>query len=125
MARFFGLSRPRSHAMSRFLSRRTFLGISASALGAACLPSGVRAGPRGDFPGFSLGIQSYSLRGYSAMDAIQHAADLGFKHMEFYPGHFPLDAANEQIEERKKTMASLGMAMLGHGVNGFGGDHQA
>jgi inosose dehydratase len=112
--------------MSRSVSRRTFLSVSAGALGAACLPSSsLCAGPTGDFAGFSLGVQSYSLRGYSAMDAIQHAADLGFKHMEFYPGHFPLDASDEQIEERKKTMASLGMAMLGHGVNGFGGDHEA
>jgi sugar phosphate isomerase/epimerase len=112
--------------MSSVMNRRTFVGLSAAAAGAACLRwPRVAAGDTESFGGFTLGVQSYSLRGYSAADAMQHAADLGFKHVEFYPGHFPLDSTDEQIDERKSTMSGLGMAILGHGVNGFDADHEA
>ena len=113
--------------MHAALSRRRFVGLAAAGLGLAALRSPrLRAAAEEEgFPGFSIGIQSYSLRGYNAEDAMRHAHDLGFVHMEFFDAHFPLDSTPEQIAERKSTMEGYGMRIAGHGVNGFGGDHEA
>jgi sugar phosphate isomerase/epimerase len=91
-------------------------------LGAARLG---RAEDSAEQPAFLIGIQSYSLRGYPVDEAIQHAADLGFAHMEFYSAHFPLDSTPEQIAAMQEKMASHNLKIQGHGVNGFGGDHDA
>src|SRR5262245_13190 len=112
--------------MSSF-SRRGFLGVAASAAGAAMLGRSRlgAADEPAEFPGFLIGIQSYSLRGFPVDQAIQHAADLGFVHMEFYGDHFPLDSTPEQIAAMQEKMASHNLKIAGHGVNGFGGDHEA
>ncbi len=104
-------------------SRRRFLGST----GAAALSFGFPIKSRAlgsKVPGFSIGIQSYSLRGFSVEDAIQHAANLGFAHMEFFPGHFSPDSEPAKIETMKQTMDAAGMKMLGHGVHGFTADHE-
>jgi inosose dehydratase len=113
-------------AMSLF-SRRSFLGVAAGAAGAALLgPSRfVSCQESSEFPGFLIGIQSYSLRGFPVDQAIQHAADLGFAHMEFFGDHFPLNSTPEQITAMQEKMASHNLKIAGHGVNGFGGDHEA
>ena len=100
-------------------SRRSFLqATSLIAAGAACgtLPGIALAaepvGPR-------LGIQLYSLRGYTRDEALQHASDMGFEQVEFYSGMLPLNASDEEIAETKKKVADLGMSISGHGVNRF------
>ncbi len=110
--------------MSSSCSRRRFLGSSA----AAALCSGIPLtswAQDSKKPGFSIGIQSYSLRGFSVEDAIKHASDLGFAHMEFYSAHFSQDSKPEEIESMKQTMAAAKMKMLGHGVHHFSADHEA
>jgi inosose dehydratase len=72
-----------------------------------------------------LGIQMYSLRGYKVDEALRHARDLGFRHIEFYGGMFPVDASAEQIAAMRKQVADLGLSITAHGVNGFGADAAA
>ena len=66
-----------------------------------------------------LGIQLYSLRGFTVDQALQHAKDLGFEQVEFYSGMLPIDASAEQISAMRKKVKSLGMSISAHGVNRF------
>jgi len=72
-----------------------------------------------------LGIQLYSLRGYSRDEALQHAKALGFQQVEFYSGMFPTDASAAQIAAIKQQVADLGLTISAHGVNRFGSDFAA
>jgi sugar phosphate isomerase/epimerase len=111
--------------MSNRMSRRTFVGLAAGLSGAAMWGLPRLRGEERKFAGFSIGIQSYSLREYSADEAIQHAKDLGFEHVEFYPGQFKPDSTPEQIDAMKQKMGSLGLRISGHGVSRFTKDHEA
>lgn len=107
------------------LSRRRFLATSSAAVAAAAF-AGRTAWAKYDqsrFPGFKVGLQSYSLRGFDVDKAIQHAGDLGCAHLEFYGGHFPINSSAEQISAMNQKMADQGMTIYGHGVNRFGKDH--
>jgi inosose dehydratase len=75
--------------------------------------------------GLNLGLQMYSLRGYKPDVALRHASDLGFKHIEFYPGMFPITDDAAAIDAMKKQVADLGLTITAHGVNGFGKDAAA
>ena len=110
--------------MSAPWSRRRFLGTAAAA---AFVPGHHRVSRAGGSAksDFSIGIQSYSLRGFSTEEAIRHASELGFAHIEFYPGHFSNEATPAEIGAMKQTMAAAGMKMLGHGVHGFTANHEA
>lgn len=109
--------------MSRLsLNRRRFLTASAASVALAALPSTARA-TAGE--SLQLGIQLYSLRGYSRDEALRHAKSLGFQQVEFYGGMFPTDAATEQIAEVKQQVADLGLSISAHGVNRFGTDADA
>jgi inosose dehydratase len=72
-----------------------------------------------------LGIQLYSLRGYSVDQALRHAKDLGFEQVEFFSGMLPLDASAEQIAAQRQRVAELGMSISAHGVNPFSKDAAA
>ena len=75
--------------------------------------------------GLNLGLQMYSLRNYKPDEALRHARDLGFKHIEFYPGMFPITDDTAVIDAMKKQVADLGLTITAHGVNGFGKDAAA
>jgi inosose dehydratase len=115
--------------MSVAWSRRRFLASTAAVAATATFAHPLRAQAKpaqaGNVGQFSIGIQSYSLRGFSVEDAIRHSGELGFAHIEFYPGHFSQDATPDEIAAMKKTMGDAGMKMLGHGVHGFTADHEA
>ena len=111
--------------MSANFTRRRFLGTSAGLSAAAMLGFPRLSRGADKFAGFLIGIQSYSLRGFSADQAITYAKELGFDHIEFYSGQFSTESTPEQIDAMKAKMASLGMKMLGHGVNNFTKDHEA
>ena len=93
-------------------------GTAAAAGVAAATPLGrlLAATPAGDL---KLGIQLYSLRGYKVDEALRHARDLGFTHVEFYPGMYPVNSDAAAIEAMKRQLADLGLAISAHGVNGF------
>ena len=99
--------------------RRLLAAAGCTALAAAVRPSLAAAAD------LNLGIQLYSLRGYKVDEALGHARDLGFRHVEFYGGMFPLDSTPEQIAALRKKVADLGLTITAHGVNGFGGDAAA
>ena len=102
------------------ISRRHLL--ATGAVGTAALAMGAQSAER---EGFNLGLQMYSLRGYKPDVALQHARDLGFKHIEFYPGMFPITDDTAAIDAMKKQVADLGLTITAHGVNGFGKDAAA
>jgi sugar phosphate isomerase/epimerase len=98
-------------------TRRGFLtSTSLFAAGAACgvFPGSARAAAPGQ-P--KLGIQLYSLRGYSKDQALQHASKLGFEQVEFYSGMLATNASDEEIAATKKQVADLGLSISAHGVN--------
>ncbi|MBL8826411.1 MAG: sugar phosphate isomerase/epimerase [Planctomycetaceae bacterium] len=107
------------------LSRRRFLATAAALSSAAVInrPMQTLAALLAD-AGLPVGIQMYSLRGYSVDDAIQHAHDIGFRHLEFYSGQYPLNSTPEQIAAMNAKLSKLGCKITAHGVNRFTKDHE-
>jgi len=115
--------------MSPTSSRRRFLGTTVGAAAALALPKWgqvAEAKKLGDAKEsrFSIGVQSYSFRGFDVEKTIRVASELGFEHIEFYSGHFSDKSTAEEIGAMKKTMDAAGLKMLGHGVHGFSADHE-
>lgn len=79
-----------------------------------------RAAPR-----LQLGVQLYSLRGFPVDQALEHAAQIGFKQVEFYSGMLPVDASAETIGQMRKAVNDLGMTISSHGVNHVGTNRKA
>lgn len=102
-------------------SRRDVLSAAAG-VAAVCA---TRSAARAQDGGLNLGIQLYSLRGYPVDEALRHAREIGFRHVEFYPGMYPLNSTTEQIAAMNKKLADLGLTISAHGVNGFGADAAA
>lgn len=108
------------------LTRRRFLAASSAVMASACL-AGRRVLAEYEptrFPGFLMGIQSYSLREFPVDKAIKTAGELGVAHLEFFSGHFPLTSTEEEIAGLNQRMLDEGMVTLGHGVNRFDKDHE-
>jgi inosose dehydratase len=78
--------------------------------------------PFGRWP---IGIQSYSLRKFPVDEAIRHTQGLQLHNLEFFSGHFPLNAADDEIEEMLATLRRNKLNLRAHGVNGFTADHEA
>jgi inosose dehydratase len=114
------------------LSRRQFLatataagaGIALGGWSRAAAAKAVRAA-EAKTDGLLLGLQSYSLRNFSVDQALRDSHELGLGSIEFFGGHFSLDSTAEQIAAMKQKLADFGIKPLGHGVNGFGKDHDA
>lgn len=108
------------------LSRRRFIALSAGFVGTTVLGRSLSAwAAAAKEAGLNLGIQMYSLRGYSADEAIGHAYDIGFRHLEFYPGMYPINSTTEQIAAMKEKLAAKGLKITAHGVNRFTKDAEA
>ena len=110
---------------SSSVTRRRFLtytaGLSAAVLSASPMRL-LAAKLAGE--GLPVGIQMYSLRGYKVDDAIQHAYDIGFRRLEFYPGFYPVNSTPEQIKAMNDKLAAKGCSVSAHGVNRFTKDHE-
>ncbi|HTU27503.1 MAG TPA: sugar phosphate isomerase/epimerase family protein [Pirellulales bacterium] len=115
--------------MQPAVSRRGFLGaaVAGGLAGWAARPNFARADDAADrFGGFPLGIQSYTLRAYALDTTLQIIhEDLGLHFVEIATTHLPVDAKEEQVQKVLAQAKSLGIKIAGHGVNGFGGDHDA
>ncbi|TWT98735.1 sugar phosphate isomerase/epimerase family protein [Neorhodopirellula pilleata] len=106
-----------NHSRHRSLRRRDFLSLmGAGAIATAAMP---RLAWADQAPGYQLGIQLYSLRGFDVDVALKHAADLGFEQVEFYSGMLSTDATAEDVVAIKKKVSDLGMSISAHGVNRF------
>lgn len=104
------------------LSRRWFLATGAALAGTAVLERPAVAAADGQ-P--NLGIQLYSLRGFKVDEALAHAKDLGLRHVEFYPGMFPVTDDLAAIDAMKRKVADLGLTMTAYGVIRFTSDAAA
>ncbi len=76
-------------------------------------------------PRLQLGIQLYSLREFPVDQALEQAAKIGFKQVEFYSGMLPVDSSAETISRTRKRVNDLGMTISSHGVNHIGADRKA
>jgi sugar phosphate isomerase/epimerase len=104
------------------LSRRSFLAATA---GVAALSPLARLASAATANNLNLGLQLYSLRNYKVEEAVQHARDLGFTFVEFYPGMYPIASDAAAIDTMKKKLADLGLTISAHGVNRFTKDAAA
>jgi inosose dehydratase len=100
------------------MGRRRFLGTCAAGGVAALLPATcVRAAD--PYAGFKMGIQSYSLRGFDAVTALQHTKTLGLKYWEAYPKHVPMGTLPGHVATQKKMLDDAGVNLMAYGVLGF------
>src|SRR5262245_22971703 len=105
------------------ISRRAFLGVSAAGIGAAMCgkPARLNAAPAGSDPyrGFVMTIQSYSLRGYDAQQALANTVKLGLKNWESYPQHIPMSTIPATLQEQKDKLQKAGVKLVSYGVVRF------
>ena len=102
------------------LSRRSLLAAGcAGAVAAVASPRPSKAAAAESPAPLTLGIQLYSLRGYTVDEALQHAKDLGLTRVEFYPGMYPINADSAAIAAMNAKLADLGLSISAHGVNRF------
>ena len=113
------------------LSRRRFLAVSAAATAGLALfdvPYVLRAAGLADakdpFGGFPVGVQSYSLRNFNTEEVVRHLQGMGVHYAEFYAKHLDPKASDEKMAETLKLLASAEIKLAGHGVHGFGKDHE-
>jgi inosose dehydratase len=105
---------------TRPVTRRTFLASCGAAYAAGFVPA--RAAD-GSAP-WKLGIQLYSLRGYPVETALEHARDLGFEAVEFYPGMLPI-AVDDSVGRMRERVTGMGLAISAAFVGNFGKDGAA
>ncbi|MDR3638400.1 MAG: sugar phosphate isomerase/epimerase [Isosphaeraceae bacterium] len=116
------------------LTRRDLLAAGLSAVGALALGGRATAAPAtpdSPYGPFKMGLQSYSLRGYTKgkqpdVDrALAVTKALGLHYWEAFPGHFPMTADADRIAAYRSLAQAEGVSVIGYGVNHFGKDHDA
>jgi len=107
---------------SRHIGRRSFLAMAAASCAAV---AGSRRACAAAAPRPTIGIQTYSLRGYPVAEALRHAKELGFTHVEVYPGMFPITDDVAAIAAQRKLADDLGLVLSAHSVNRFTKDAAA
>jgi len=105
--------------------------------GAAALGRTVRAGDApsqdsgGPYSPFKMGLQSYSLRGYTQNGrpavgkALAVTKELGLHYWEAFPAHVPMNADADARETLKRELEAAGVTLAGYGVVHLGGDADA
>lgn len=107
-------------------SRRKFLQVAAGAAGAWATGRVARAADANDaYGGFNLGLQSYTLREFPVDRALEEINKLGLHSVELFQAHFNSQSSDSEIEAMKGRAQSLGIKIMGHGVNPFTKDHAA
>ncbi|MBM81161.1 MAG: sugar phosphate isomerase [Planctomycetaceae bacterium] len=106
--------------MNQTVDRRTFLKTAAVAGGALALaPESLLADKADPYAGFKMGIQSYSLRGFTVEEALKHSEKLGLNYWEAYPRHLPMSAVPKDIANHKELLKGSNIKLLAYGVLGF------
>jgi sugar phosphate isomerase/epimerase len=116
-----------SHVDTPPVDRRRFLKTSLAATAAACganwIPlAAAQDQPADPYRGFKMGIQSYSLRGFPVLEALEISTKLGLKHWESYPAHIPVSSVPKNVAEQKEMLAKAGVTLIAFGVVGFDGN---
>lgn len=73
---------------------------------------------------FKMGIQSYSLRGYTLEEALSRTRQLGLAYWEAYNDHIPVTESAEQSEGYRKKLKDAGVKLMAYGVVGFGAEKE-
>lgn len=114
------------------LSRRRFVALSAAAAAGASwfdAPRVLRAANLADtsdpFGGFPVGAQSYSLRNFNTVECVRHLQGMGVHYVEFFSKHLDPKSTDEQIAATQKLLSEAQIKLAGHGVHGFGKNHEA
>ncbi len=122
---------------TRDLTRRDVLAAGLAATGmlvagrsATAIPAGV-SGAADEYGPFKMGLQSYSLRGFTTdghadlKKALAGTKELGLHYWEAFPAHVPLTADGAKIQEIKSELEAAGVHLNGWGVTGLGKDEAA
>jgi sugar phosphate isomerase/epimerase len=111
------------------ISRRDFIRTSGagvlavSALGAGALSCAKKEADL--FKGFKVGVQSYTFRKFTVIEAIEKVKALGLSYIEIYPGQLPVDSSDEKIAEVQQCLDDNGIKLVAYGVCGFEGNDEA
>ncbi len=82
--------------------------------------------PRDPFGGFTVGLQTYTLRHFKQLDQVlQRIRDLGLHYAEFYRDHIPLTATDAQIKAIRRLCNEYRVTPIAFGVERFTKDHAA
>ncbi len=121
-----------THADRRGPTRREVLaaGLAATGMLVAGRPAVARptGASEGDYGPFKMGLQSYSLRGYTTeghadlKKALAATKELGVHYWEAFPAHVPLTDDREKIKAVKDELEASGVHVDGWGVVGLGKD---
>lgn len=116
------------YASGPALSRRNMLLAGAASLGVSYFDLPLFAGQswiRDPFGGLPMGVQSYSLRNFSLVEAVRHINGMGLHFVEFYSKHMNPAGDAEHISQVKELCRKAEIAINAHGVSGFSKDHEA
>ena len=109
-------------------TRRRLLVAGGAAVGTLAMGGIARAFTRNEelYAPFKMGLQSYSLRGYTSgghpdvVKALAVTKDLGLRFWEAYPAHIPTTSDPDQIAAMKHQLDAAGVTLIGYGVVGLG-----
>ena len=109
-------------------TRRRLLATGASAVGSLALGGLARAQgkssgePDGPYHPFKMGLQSYSLRGYTVNGhpdlhkALEVTRELGLHFWESYPAHVSMTSNPQALSFLKREIEASGVTVIGYGV---------
>ena len=107
----------------RILASGCTAGFAALALGRRSDALGAIVGESENlYHPFKMGLQSYSLRGYThdgqadVAKALTVTKDLGLHYWESYTAHVPMTADSKKLLDRKREIAAAGVTVIGYGV---------
>ena len=75
--------------------------------------------------GLNMGLQSYSLRAFDVVKALELTRMVGLKSWEAYPNHIPMGSVPKHIETQKDVLAKAGVTLVSYGVLPFDGNENA
>ncbi len=115
------------------MTRREVLAGGLGALGALSLGAlpHISQAAEGPYGPFKLGLQSYSLRGYTKNGqadidkALAVTKELGLHFWESYPAHIPTVTKPEEVASYKRKVEAEGVKVIGYGVVHFTKNHDA
>lgn len=110
---------------NKAFSRRAWLGRTAAAAGLPAIAAAREAAAYKPYGPFKMGIQSYSLRGYTLHEALDRTHELGLRFWESYPAHVPFTTDSAKVSEMQATLKDHHVRLGAHGVVRFTADHDA
>lgn len=115
--------------MTQRISRRRF--IQAATLGVVAAPLRQLTALADDkewgepYGGFKMGVQSYSLRGFSFDGCLERVQQLGLHYVEFFSAHVAITTDEAKIAAVKDKLAQYKIIPLAYGVEAFRADDAA